>query len=53
MIVVKRKLGKNHHKIFKPYIIFLTESIMKELGNRSPALATLIYVDSDCSLPTG
>ena len=32
----------------------LTEHILKKLQTyQSPALATLIYVDSDCSLHTG
>ena len=31
MTIVKRKLSKNHHKIFKTYKKFFTESIMKEL----------------------
>ena len=36
------------------FTFVITEHILKKLQtNQSPALATLIYVDSDRSLPTG
>ena len=47
MTTVKSKLQRS------PHVIKLLKASGKSYGYQFPALATLIYVDSDRSLPTG
>ena len=50
MTFVKRKINKNHQNLFN----YFRRHRERALGYQFPALATLIYVDSEnISLPTG